>query len=224
LPQLQLFGWIFMQLFGGLPSPYVRKVALVLEEKGLPYELTQLSPHSDHAEFRAASPFGKIPGFRDGDYTLSDSSAIIAYIEARHPETPLLPAEPCARGKAVWFDEFTDTIFGASGLKILFNRFVAPKLLKVPFDEQVALQGEAELPRSLDYIESVVPENGWLLGEAFTLADISVASMFRSLGYVGLEPKTETHPKTAAWYARVCARPAWQTVAEAESRRPSRAQ
>lgn len=213
-----------MQVFGGLPSPYVRKVCLVLEEKGLSYELTQLAPHADHPEFRAASPFGKIPGFADGDYTLSDSSAIIAYVEAKHPERPMLPVEPCARGKAVWFDEFTDTIFGASGLKILFNRFVAPKLLKIPFDEQIALQGEAELPRSLDYIEKVAPESGWLLGEDFTLADISVASMFRSLAYVGLDPKAETHPKTAAWYARVGERSAWQTIAEVESRRPSRPQ
>jgi glutathione S-transferase len=221
---MQLIGWIFMQVFGGLISPYVRKVALVLEEKALPYDLVQLSPHTDHPEFRAASPFGKIPGFVDGDYTLADSSAIIAYLEAKHPETPLLPAEPCARGKAVWFDEFSDTIFGASGLKILFNRFVAPKLLKLPFDEQIALQGEAEMPRNLDYIESVVPESGWLLGEDITLADISVASMFRSLGYVGFAPKAETHPRTAAWYARVGQRPAWQNVAELENRRPGRAQ
>src|SRR5688572_5803875 len=120
-----------MQVFGGIASPYVRKVCLVLEEKGLPYELVQLPPHADDPAFRATSPFGKIPGFADGDYQLSDSSAIIAYLEAKHPERPMLPAEPRARGKAVWLDEFTDTIFGSAGLKILFNRFVAPKLLKL---------------------------------------------------------------------------------------------
>lgn len=211
-----------MQVFGGLASPYVRKVCLLLEEKGLPYELTVLSPHADHPEFRAASPFGKIPGFSDGDYRLADSSAIVAYIEAKHPETPLLPVEPRARGKAMWFDEFTDTIFAAAGLKILFNRFVAPKLLKIPFSEEAALQGEAELPGSLDYIESVAPEHDWLLGADFTLADISVASMFRSLAYVGREPDAQTYPRTAAWYDRVRARPAWQVVAEKEAYRPKR--
>lgn len=213
-----------MQVFGGIASPYVRKVCLVLEEKGLPYELVQLAPHADHPAFRATSPFGKIPGFADGDYRLSDSSAIIAYIEARHPERPMLPAEPRARGRAVWFDEFTDTIFGASGLKILFNRFVAPKLLKLPFSEERALEGEAELPESLDYIESIVPEDGWLLGESFTLADIAVASMFRSLAYVGHDPKAEAHPRTAAWYARVGERPSWRKIAEVEAHRPRRDQ
>ncbi|HEX7753605.1 MAG TPA: glutathione S-transferase N-terminal domain-containing protein, partial [Novosphingobium sp.] len=67
-----------MQVFGGIASPYVRKVCLVLEEKELPYELVQLPPHADDPAFRATSPFGKIPGFADGDYQLSDSSAIIA--------------------------------------------------------------------------------------------------------------------------------------------------
>ncbi|MBW8755095.1 MAG: glutathione S-transferase family protein [Sphingomonadales bacterium] len=213
-----------MQVFGGLASPYVRKLCLVLEEKGLAYELVRLNPGSDDPVFRAASPFGKIPGFADGDYRLCDSTAIVTYLEAQYPDRPVLPAEPRARGKAVWFDEFTDTIFAASGLKILFNRFVAPKFLKIPGNEKIALEGEAELPRSLDYVESVAPESGWLLGDAFTLADISVASMCRTLAYVGFDPKAETHPRTAAWYARVRQRPAWQTVAAAEDWRPPRAQ
>ncbi|MCW1427878.1 glutathione S-transferase family protein [Novosphingobium sp. JCM 18896] len=209
-----------MQVFGGLPSPYVRKVALVLEEKGLPWNLKLLSPGSEDAEFRLASPFGKIPAFIDDDYRLADSTAIVTYIEAQYPEKPMLPADPRMRGRAMWFDEFTDTIFCASGLKIMFNRVVAPKFLKIPGNEDIALEGERELPRSLDYVESVVPESGWLLGEDFTLADISVASMFRTLAYVGITP---SQPKTVAWYARVCERPAWQVVAEMEAYRPAKA-
>ncbi len=208
-----------MQVYGGLPSPYVRKVCLVLEEKGLPYELVQMNPQSDHPEFRAASPFGKIPGFRDDDYHLADSTAIVTYLDAQYPDRAVLPADPRARGKAMWFDEFTDTIFCASGLKIMFNRFVAPKFMKIPGNEELALQGEAELPASLDYIETVMPADGWLLGDGFTLADIAVASMFRTLAYVGIAP---TRPRTIAWYARVAERPAWQKIAEAEAFRPKR--
>lgn len=210
-----------MQVFGGIISPFVRKLCLVLEEKGLPYELTQLPPHADHAEFRAISPFGKIPAIQDGGYGLSDSTAIIAYLEAKHPERAVLPAEAGARGRAMWFDEFADTIFGASGLKILFNRFVAPKLLKLPCDEALALQGEAELPQSFAYIESVMPEDGWLLGDDFTLADISVASVFRSLAYVGITPDL---PRTADWYARVGERASWRKIAEVEAQRPKKPQ
>ena len=209
-----------MQLFGGLPSPYVRKVALVLAEKELPWELTALNPGHDDPAFRRASPFGKIPAFVDGDFHLADSTAIVTYLDAQYPDNPVLPADPQARGRAMWFDEFTDTIFGAAGLKIMFNRFVAPKFLKIPGNEEIALEGERELPASLDYLESVMPESGWLLGDTFTLADISVASMFRTLAYLGMAPG---QPKTAAWYARVSERPAWQAIAEKEAYRPAKA-
>ena len=208
-----------MKVYGALLSPFVRKVCLVAEEKGIAYELVMSRPGNPDPDFVKASPFGKIPAIVDGDYRLADSSAIVAYLEAKHPGNPMLPADPQARGQAVWWDEFADTILAASGLKILFNRLVGPKILKIGGDEATALQGEAELPRILGYFESVAPESGWLVGDAFTLADVSVASMFRSLSYVGHEPKSQTHPRTAAWYARVCERPAWQKIAGPEARR-----
>jgi glutathione S-transferase len=207
---------IVMQVFGALLSPFVRKVCLVAEEKGIAYELTFGTPGNPIPDFVAASPFGKMPAIKDGDFMLADSTAIVTYLDAKYPAQPMLPADAEGRGRAMWFDEFADTILAGSGLKILFNRLVGPKLLKVGGDEAIALQGEAELPRILTYLEGVAPESGWLLGESFSLADISVASLFRSLAYVGHAPKAESHPRTAAWYARVCQRPAWQKIAAIE--------
>lgn len=205
-----------MKLYGALLSPFVRKVAVVLEEKGIDWELALNSPGSPDPEFLKASPFGKIPALCDGDFSLADSTAIAVYLDARQPAPPVLPADARARGKAVWFDEFADTIFGASGLKIVFNRLVGPKLLKLPANEELALQGEAELPRILDYLESVAPEQGWLDGD-FSLGDISVASMLKTMSYVGHGPDTANYPRTAAWYGRVAARSAWAAVAAMEA-------
>lgn len=205
-----------MKLYGALLSPFVRKVAVVLEEKGMAWELAVSSPGAPDPEFQKASPFGKIPALCDGDYSLADSSAIVVYLDAKQPAPPILPADPGARGKAMWFDEFADTILGVSGLKILFNRLVGPKLLKLPSDESIALQGEAELPRILDYLEGAVSENGWLDG-AFSLGDISVASMLKSMSYVGHGPDAARYPRTAAWYGRVAARPSWAAVAAMEA-------
>lgn len=208
-----------MKVFGALLSPYVRKVALVGAEKGLPWEMVMAGPGSTNPEFLAASPFGKIPAIDDGGFTLADSSAIVAYLDAQYPAVPVLPADPQARGRAVWFDEFADTIYFGAGMKVLFNRLVGPKLLKIGGDEAVALQGEAELPRILAWLESVVPAQGWLVGEAFSLADIAVASVMRSLSAVGWGAEAVTYPQTAAWYGRVTARPAWQAVAGIEDAR-----
>ena len=205
-----------MKLYGALLSPFVRKAAVALAEKGMDFELVMSSPGNPDPAFVVASPFGKIPALVDGDYSLADSTAIAVYLDARQPSPALLPAEAQARGKAMWFDEFADTILAASGLKILFNRLVAPKLLKLPFDEAIALQGEAELPRILDYLEGAAQADGWLAGE-FTLGDISVASMLKSLAYVGHGPDAAKYPRTAAWYGRVAARPGWQMIAAMEA-------
>jgi glutathione S-transferase len=205
-----------MKLYGALISPFVRKVAVVLAEKGIDYVPARGGPGSTDPEFLAVSPFAKIPVLDDDGYILPDSTAIVAYLDARYPEPALIPAEAQARGRAIWFDEFGDTIFAASGLKILFNRLVGPKVLKVGGDEAIALEGEAELPRILDYVESIAPTEGWLLGEAFTIADITVASMLCTLTYVGHGPDAATRPRTAAWHARVTARSSWQAVAERE--------
>lgn len=205
-----------MKLYGALLSPYVRKVAVICAEKGISWDLARGGPGSTDPEFLAASPLGKIPAIDDDGFTLADSSAIAFYLEAKYPDPCLLPADPQARGKTVFWDEFADTVLGTSGLKILFNRLVGPKLLKVGGDEAIALQGEAELPRWLDWLETQVPPQGWLLGDAFTLADIAVASTMRTLAYVGHGVDAAQRPQIAAWYGRVVARPAWAAVAERE--------
>jgi glutathione S-transferase len=205
-----------MKLYGALLSPFVRKVAVVATEKGVSYEPARGGPGNPDPDFLAASPLGKIPAIDDNGFTLSDSSAIAVYLDGQYPGPRLLPDDPQLRGKVMFFDEFADTVLGGAGLKILFNRLVGPKLLKVGGDEAIALQGEAELPRWLDWLESTVPDQGWLVGDAFTLADISVASIFRTLAYVGHGVDPAARPKTAAWYARVAQRPAWAAVAAQE--------
>ena len=97
--------------------------------------------------------------------------------------------------------------------------------MKLPGNEAAAAEGEAELPRLLGWLESVTPPEGWLLGEDFTLADISVATMLHALTNVRLEPTAEAYPAITAWQARVARRPAWQQVAaqEAALRKPATA-
>lgn len=206
-----------MKLYGALLSPFVRKVAVVLAEKGVDYTPARGGPGSTDAEFLSVSPFAKIPAINDEGFCLADSSAIVHYLEAKYPDPALIPADPQARGLAIWFDEFGDTIFAASGLKILFNRVVGPRFVGKPGNEALALEGEAELPRIFDYIESIVPEEGWLVAGGFSLADITVGSMLCTLRYVGHGPNAEAYPKTAAWHARALARPSWQLVEAKEA-------
>ena len=208
-----------MILYGSTLSPFVRKVMAFAGEKGIELELRPTGFPNPEPDFCTASPFRKMPALVDGDYCLPDSSAIVHYLEATHPEPALIPAEPRARGRVIWFDEFADTILMACGAKLFFNRIVAPYFLKRPGDEAVAAAAERdELPPILDYLEKVVPdEGGYLVGERLTLADISVASPIANLGHLGIQLDQERHPRTAAYVARILDRPSFKPLIEAET-------
>ena len=196
-----------MIVFGSSLSPYVRKTLAFGAEKGLVLENRVSPPGSLDPEFADGSPFLKIPGFQDGDFRISDSTAIITYLEALHPEPNLIPAEPRARARAVWFEEFADTILVAAAGKIFFNRLVAPRIMRKPGDEAVAAKAEAEeLPPVLDYLERTVPDaGGFLLEDRLTLADIAVSSPFANLRHLALD--LSRWPRTKAYVDAVLARP-----------------
>ncbi|WP_296681179.1 glutathione S-transferase family protein [Novosphingobium sp.] len=205
-----------IKIFGFPLSPFVRKVHLVAAEKGIPIEMVLGQPGKPSAEFLAASPFGKIPAMQDRDFALSDSTAIVTYLDALHPAPSITPGDAQLRARAIWFEEFADTILIASGGKVLFNRFVGPKLLGLPGDEAMAEQGLKELEPILAYLEAQCSD-GWLTGGDFSIGDMAVAATLRSLGYIGLEPDAAAHPRTTAWYDRVRARPSWGVVAQREA-------
>jgi glutathione S-transferase len=208
-----------MILYGSSLSPYVRKVLAYAGEKGIELEVKPVGPGDSDPDFRKASPFGKMPGFADGDYRLADSSAIIHYLEARHPEPMLIPADPKLRGKCIWYEEFADTILTACGAKMFFNRVVAPRFLNRPGDLGVADAAEREeLPKILDYVESVVPEgDGYLIGNSISLADIAVASPFANLKHLNVDVCGERFPKTLAYTRRILSRPSFAPWVERET-------
>ena len=208
-----------MIVYGSSLSPFVRKVVAFAAEKGIEVEVKPTGLGNQDPEFREASPFGKMPGFRDGDFAISDSSAIVAYLEAIKPEPNLIPTEARARARTIWFDEYSDTILFACGGKMFFNRIVAPRFLGMPGDEEIASKAECEeLPPLLDYLEGVIPESGYLVEDRLTLADISVASPFANLKHLNVVLDPARHPKTIAFVERILARPSFAPMIEQEAR------
>lgn len=204
-----------MKVFGTPLSPFVRKVHIAAAEKGIAIETVPVDPRNPPADYLAASPFRKIPALQDGDFLLADSTAIITYFEALRPEPALIPAEPRARAKAIWFEEVSDTVIQPAAVKLVFNRLVAPLMLGRPGDEAAALEGEKEIAPRLEWLETVVPDEGFLAGD-YSVGDIAMASLVRTLGFVGFGPDAAKAPRTAAWFARVTARPVWQRTIAAE--------
>ena len=206
-----------MILYGSTLSPFVRKVAAVLAEKGIDYDNVVTRFDQPDPTFLKASPMRKMPAIKDGDYMLADSSAIIHYLDAKYPEPSLIPAEAEARGKAIWYEEWADTVFVSCGAKMFFNRIVAPRFLGRPGDLEAAAVAEAkELPGLLDYLETVVPEpGGFLVGERLTIADLAIASPFANLAH--LDVAVDSHPRTAAYISSILERPSFAPLIARET-------
>jgi glutathione S-transferase len=217
-------------VYGSSLSPFVRKVVVFCAEKGLEPEVRSTGLGGGGADFAEASPFRKMPGFRDpgaaedgGDFCISDSTAIVHYLEAKHPEPNLLPRAPAALARTVWYEEFTDTIVMKAGGALFFNRIVAPLFLKRDGDPAAADAAERdELPPIMDYLERVVPyAGGFLVDGRITLADVSVASPFVNFGHLGLD--LSRWPRTVAYIAAIHARPSFAGLIAAEQAMLARA-
>jgi len=206
-----------MILYGNSLSPFVRKTLAYASEKGIALDIVQAMPNSDDPTFREASPLGKIPGFRDGDFAISDSTAIITYLEAKNPTPPLIPAEPKSRARTIWYEEFADTILVACMGKVFFNRIVAPRFMGQKGDQEAADKAVTdEFPPLLEYLEKVVPASGYLVDDRLTLADLAVASPFVNLAHCDVTVDKARHPKTAAYVEAILARPSFAPIISQE--------
>jgi glutathione S-transferase len=192
-----------VSIIGSYISPYVRKVLAVLHLKGIAYEIDPIVPFFGSDRFTEISPLRRIPVYRDAEVTLCDSTVICEYLEDRHPEPAVYPRAPADRARARWLEEFADTRMAEVVIWRLFNQVaINPRVFGVPTDEAVLSHArEVELPHVLDYLESQVPERGFLFGE-IGIADIAIAVFFRNAAFSRYRVDAERWPRTAGFVDR----------------------
>jgi len=197
-----------IRIVGSFVSPYVRKVLACMNLKGLAYEVDPITPFYGNDEFERLSPLRRIPVLIDGDFHTSDSSVICAYLDDAYPKRPLLPADPKARARARWFEEFADTRLGDLFIWGLFyQKVVHPIVWSEPGDQaRIERTLSEDIPAALDFLERQLPAEGFLFGD-IGLADISIASFFRNGAYAGFETNAGRWPRTAAFVQRVLGDP-----------------
>lgn len=195
---------------GNYLSPYVRKVLVCLDLKGVEYRIDPIVPFFGNDEFTRISPVRRIPVFIDDSVTLSDSSVICEYLEERHPNPPLLPSTPAERARARWLEEFADTRMGEVFIWRLFNELVIRPYVwgEQTDDATVRNTLEVEIPQVLDYLEGQVPPQGHLFGD-IGIADIALAVFFRNASFSRFSIDAKRWPATARFVSRVLDHPSF---------------
>lgn len=194
----------------GVPlSPFVRKVLLALEYKGLEYDNVPTFPNDGSPEFRAISPIGKIPVLEHDGFTVPDTSVICRYLERIAPEKPLYPSDPQQEATACWLEEYADSRLIENCGAIFQERLLKPRLLKQPTDEaRLANVLDNTLPECLRYLEaSVVPESGYLVGDALSIADLSIVTCFVQARYGDYDVDGGRYPKLRHYLDQAYAAP-----------------
>jgi glutathione S-transferase len=208
-----------LTVVGSPLSPYVRKVLVVLHEKGVAYEIDPIVPFYGDDRFTRLSPLRRIPVLIDDRVTLADSSVICQYLEDRHPAPALYPLDIVDRARARWLEEFADSRMGDVFIWRLFDQLaIRPAVWGRPGDDAIVKRAlEEEIPEILDYLETQLPAHGFLF-DAFSIADISIAAFFRNAAFVRYRPDPTRWPTTSAYVARVLSRESFGLLAPIEDR------
>lgn len=208
-------------VYGGLLSPFVRKIRVMLTEKGVPYQLDQVNPFAPPPAFLEISPLKRIPVLRDTDLpepnTLPDSSIIADYIEHKFPQTPLYPRDPFARAQVLWYEEYADTTLAvAIGPGVFFERVVR-KMMRAQCDEAVvAATIRDKLPRIFDYLEREVTSKTYVVGNALSIADIAISTHFVNFSHAGEAVDAKRWPELARYTQGILARPSFKAMLDEE--------
>lgn len=197
-----------LTVIGSYVSPYVRKVLACMNLKRLDYEVDPITPFFGNEQFERLSPLRRIPVLVAGDFSVSDSSAICAYLDEAYPGHPLFPAEAKDRARARWFEEYADTRLGDLFIWGLFyQKVVRPAVWGEPGDQaRVDKSLNEDIPAALDYLERELPAEGFLFGD-IGVADISIATFFRNGAYAGFTVDSARWPRTADFVERTLDHP-----------------
>jgi GST-like protein len=191
--------------YSGAPNPM--KVALMLEETGLPYEAVPVDTRKGDQhkpEFLAINPNAKVPAIVDGDATVFDSNAILLYLAEKTGK--FLPGKSDkARGELLsWLMFVASGVGPFSGQSVHFRNYAPEK------NEYAINRYMYETQRHYGILEARLAKHKYVLGDAYTIVDMAVWGWARLIPNALGEKGWEKIPNLKRLVDEISARPAAQ--------------
>jgi GST-like protein len=199
--------------YSGAPNP--TKVALFLEEAGLPYEAIPVDTRKGDqhkGDYLAINPNAKVPAIVDGDATVFDSSAILLYLAEKTGK--FLPAKTDkARGELLSWMFFVSSGVGPYFGQAVHFRNYAPEKLPYAVNRYVF-----EAQRHAGILDARLAKHKYMLGDTYTIVDMNVWGWSRMLPNVIGEGAWDTYKNIKRLVDEINARPAAQKAAALKDR------
>lgn len=194
-----------MKLYGSLTSPYVRKVRIVLLEKGLPCEFVVQGATDPGSRVPGLNPLGKVPVLeRDDGEALFDSPLICEFLDSLKGD-PLIPARGEPRWQVLRWQALSQGMLDAVVLRMLELRRLPDKQLPEAVSKQ-----EHKVAQALAYADRGQPGRSYLVGDQLSLADIAMATACDYTDFRYAHDWRKRHPQLAAWHAAISRRPSFR--------------
>ncbi len=163
-----------MTMFSDPRSPYSHRVRMVLAEKSITVEITDMDPTDLSGDIMDLNPYGTLPTLVDRDLVLFESRIIMEYLDERFPHPPLLPVDPVSRATSRLFMHRVDQDWYSLMDQIFKGGKPATKARK-------------ELREALTASAPIFAAKPFFMSTEFTLVDCSIAPLLWRLPTLGVE-------------------------------------
>jgi len=203
-----------MKIYGNALSTCTRRVLMTLAEKQASYEFVTLDfAKGEHKkpEHVARHPFGQMPVLEEGGYTLFESRAIMRYIDETVPGQSLTPRDPKHHGLMEQWISVESEDFNPGISTIVFQAMFVP-MMGGKSDTGKIDEAKKKLEPCLAVLDKHLAKGPHLLGDQFTLADISYMPYMEYGVQTPAKDMLLGHAHLAAWWKRISERPTWKKV------------
>ena len=221
------------------PNANSGKPMLTLMEKGVEFEshyLDLLNFDQHKPEYLAINPQGTIPAMTHGDLVLTESTAIMEYVDEAFPGPRLMPGDPVERWRARWWMKFMDQWLAPSFSMIGWSIFIGPSVRsrdpkeleaaidRIPMEErrvawrkaiyntfskEEMAESQRRVALGIQMLEQALTDRPWIAGNSYGLADINGFNLAYALPLSQPElSNDEKTPHILEWLRKIYERPA----------------
>ncbi len=187
-----------MTFYSDAMNAYSHRVRIVLAEKNITVEITDVDPLNISDDLMDLNPYGTLPTLVDRDLVLYESRIIMEYLDERFPHPPLLPVDPVSRAKARLFLHRVDNDWYGLADTILSGR------------KEPAARARKELRESLITTGPVFEAKPYFMSDEFTLVDCSLAALLWRLPSLGVDLPAPANRQVQDYAERIFERESFQ--------------
>lgn len=203
-----------MKLIGALASPYVARVVMFANLKGIDIPMEPAPGGMGSDEYKEINPIGKIPSLVVDGKCIAESEVICEYLESAYPEPPLLPSDPMDQAHSRMISRITDFYVAPHNTPLTRMRARGER------DQAIIDNGVAEFAKAFSYVNFYMGPGPFAAGDSPTIGDCALVPFIIMLkrsvfaNFPEIADPTEAGGRIADWWQAIQAHPVCKSSAD----------